>query len=61
MGRFDLTDTEWEIIAPLLPGADGWPRRGRSRFEDRRVLDAIFHVLRSGCPWRDLRGEHGCA
>jgi transposase len=22
MARFDLTDAEWTIIAPLLPGAD---------------------------------------
>ncbi len=59
MSRFDLTDAEWAVVAPLLPGADGRPRRGRPRRDDRRVLDAIFHVLRSGCPWRDLPREYG--
>ena len=59
MGRFDLTDGEWAVIAPLLPGADGRPRTGRPRRDDRRVLDAIFHVLRSGCPWRDLPPRYG--
>jgi len=50
MGRFDLTDAEWTIIAPLLPGGDGQPRRGRPCLDDRRMLDAIFHVLRVGLP-----------
>lgn len=59
MGRFDLSDAEWAIIAPLLPGADGVVRRGRSRGDDRRVLDAIFYVLRAGCPWRDLPPRYG--
>jgi transposase len=27
---------------------------GRRRLEDRRVLNAIFFVLRTGTPWRDL-------
>jgi transposase len=30
MARFDLTDTEWSIIAPLLPGAAG-KKNGRPR------------------------------
>ena len=54
MGRFDLTDEEWRLIEPLLPGRDGKPRRGRPTENDRRVLDGIFYVLRTGAPWRDL-------
>lgn len=53
MARFDLSEAEWAIIEPLLPGADG-KRIGRPRQDDRRVLNAIFFVLRSGTPWRDL-------
>ena len=59
MGRFDLTGGEWAVIAPLLPGADGRPRTGRPRRDDRHVLDAIFHALWAGCPWRDLPPRHG--
>jgi transposase len=39
MARFDLSDAEWAIIAPLLPGADG-KRNGRPRLDDRKVLNA---------------------
>jgi transposase len=46
----DLTDAEWEIIAPFLPapGKTGRPRR----WPMREIMNAIFYVLRSGCPWR---------
>ena len=42
MARFDLSDAEWSIIAPLLPNKS----RGVSRVDDRRVLNGIFWVLR---------------
>ena len=47
-----ITDAMWAVLEPLLPARD--PRRGgRPRvYLDRRVLDAIFYVLRSGCQWR---------
>ncbi len=59
MGRFDLSDEEWEVIAPLLPGGDGVMRRGRPPRETRRVLDGIFYILRTGAPWRDLPERYG--
>jgi transposase len=58
MARFDLSEAEWAIIAPLLPGADGH-QMGRPRKNDRRVLNAIFFVLRTGTPWRDLPDRYG--
>lgn len=54
-GRYDLTDFEWSVIQPLLPNK---PRRV-VRFDDRRVLNGIFWVLRSGAPWRDLLERYG--
>ena len=53
MPRLDLGEAEWRIIEPLLPGAEG-RRMGRPRLDDRPVLNAIFFVLRTGTPWRDL-------
>ena len=55
MGRFDLTDTEWSLIGPLLPNKP----RGVPRTDDRRVLNGIFYVLRTGSPWRDLPERYG--
>ena len=46
MARFDLTDEEWTIIGPLLP-AQG---RGPDRKDDRKVLNGIFYILRTGAP-----------
>jgi transposase len=48
--RYELTDFEWAVIRPLLPNKP----RGVPRVNDRRVLNGIFWVLRSGAPWRDL-------
>jgi transposase len=58
VARFDLSDAEWDIIAPRLPGADG-KRNGRPRLDDRKVLNGIFFVLRTGTPWRDPPERYG--
>jgi transposase len=55
MSRYDLTDFEWRVIEPLLPNKP----RGVPRVDDRRVLNGIFWVLRSGAPWRDLLEPYG--
>ncbi|WP_418137849.1 IS5 family transposase [Agrobacterium sp. El2ro-1b] len=55
MSRYDLTNFEWRMISPLLPNKP----RGVPRVDDRRVLDGIFWVLRSGAPWRDLPERYG--
>src|ERR1051325_3055016 len=55
MARFDLTDAERGIIAPLLPNKT----RRVARQDDRRVLNGIFYVLRTGSPWRDLPERYG--
>jgi hypothetical protein len=48
--RYELTDYEWAAIKPFLPNKP----RGVPRVNDRRVLNDISWVLRSGAPWRDL-------
>jgi transposase len=48
--RYELSDGEWATIRPMLPNK----ARGVPRVDDRRVLNGIFWVLRSGAPWRDL-------
>ena len=55
MGRYELTDWEWKAIEPHLPNKP----RGVPRVDDRRVLNGIFWVLRSGAPWADLPERYG--
>ncbi len=48
----DLTEAEWARLAPLIPKAKPG---GRPRKTDMRAaLNAIFYLLRTGCPWRYL-------
>ncbi len=55
MSEFELTDQEWSAIQPVLPTK--W--RGIPRVDDRRVLNGIFWVLRSGGSWRSLPKQYG--
>ncbi len=55
MGRYDLTEFEWRVISPLLPNKP----RGVKRVDDRRVLNGIFWVLRSGARWADVPERYG--
>lgn len=51
----DLTDEEWAILAPCLPGS---PARGRPhKWEMREIVNAIFYVLRGGVAWSLLPRE----
>ena len=52
----DLSDEEWLCIRPHLPEHTG---EGRPRIHGlRAILDAVFYVLKSGCPWRWLPREY---
>ena len=53
--RYELSDYEWAAIKPFLPNKP----RGMPRVNDRRLLNGIFWVLRSGAPWRDLPEAFG--
>lgn len=44
--HYELSDYEWTAIKPMLPNKP----RGVRRVNDRRVLNGIFWVLRSGAP-----------
>jgi transposase len=51
----DLSDGEWERLEPLIPQAKPG---GRPRKTDMRLaMNAIFYLLRTGCPWRYLPRE----
>jgi transposase len=49
--RHRLTDREWELIQDCFPPR---ARTGRPPRDRRPIVDAIFWILRTGAPWRDL-------
>jgi len=57
MARGDLTDAEWDVIAGLVPSERG--RKSRPAHDNRRFLNGMLHVLRVGCPWRDMHERYG--
>ena len=57
MGRGDLTEEQWQRLAPLLPAQK--PRTGRPGKDHRAIINGILWVLRTGAPWRDLPECYG--
>lgn len=57
MARGDLTDEEWAVLEGLLPPERG--RKSRPAHDNRRFLNGMLHVLRVGCPWRDMHERYG--
>ncbi len=55
--RHDLTDEQWEILEPLLPGRS--PVRGGQWKDHRQVINGVMWRTRAGAPWRDLPVSYG--
>jgi len=55
--RFDLTDEQWAVLAPLLPVGcgRGWP----PKWSKRQLIDGIRWRTWVGCPWRDVPACYG--
>ncbi len=47
----DLSDEEFALIEPVLPAPKP---RGRKPTDARTILNALFYMIRCGCPWRYL-------
>ena len=55
--RHDINDRTWELLAKHLPGQAGaW---GGVAKDNRLFINAVFWILRTGSPWRDLPTEYG--
>ena len=55
--RHDLSDQTWELLERHLRGrAGGWGRKAK---DNRQFLNAVFWILRTGAPWRDLPPDYG--
>ena len=55
--RFVLTDRQWQLIAPLLPGKAS--DCGVTAEDNRLFLEAVLWRVRTGAPWRDLPAGFG--
>ena len=55
--RHDISDRVWQGLKPHLPGSAG--KVGRPPFDNRLFLNAVFWILRTGAPWRDLPPDYG--
>ena len=55
--RHDISDEMWEKVKDILPGRKGtWGGNAR---DNRNFLNAVFWILRTGAPWRDLPESYG--
>jgi putative transposase len=55
--RHELSDRQWERIKDRIPGKAGDP--GRTGADNRRFLQAVVYVCRTGIPWADLPERFG--
>jgi transposase len=55
--RHDISDEVWALLKPHLPGQAGqW---GGIAQDNRNFINAVFWILRTGAPWRDLPSDYG--
>ena len=59
MYRYDLTDAQWERIAPFFPDRFHRGRAGHPWKDHRPLVNGILWVLHSGAPWRDVPERYG--
>jgi len=57
MDRKMLRDDQWARIEHLLPGKAS--DRGVTAKDNRRFVEAVLWIMRTGSPWRDLPAEYG--
>ena len=55
--RHELTDSQWKEIKTLLPGKSSDP--GKTAADNRRFVNAVLFVLKTGIPWADLPARYG--
>ena len=55
--RHDISDHIWERLEPHLHGGKG--HVGRPANDNRLFINAVFWILRTGAPWRDLPPDYG--
>jgi len=55
--RYELTEAQWRRVESLLPGRSGTV--GRPAEDNRRFVNAVLWVVRSGMRWADMPERYG--
>lgn len=58
MRRYELTNEEWERIKDLLP-PERTGKKGRPCMDNRKMLNGMLWIARSGAQWRELPSHYG--
>jgi len=53
----DLTDRQWKLVEPLLPGPPRGPAGRKPKHDKREIVNAILYQVRAGGAWRMLPGD----
>ena len=59
MRRYELSDRQWQRIAPLFPHPTHHGQPGRPAGDYRPLVNGILWILHTGAPWRDLPERYG--
>lgn len=59
--RYQIPDELWSRMQALLPALKPKKKRGRPRMDDRKAMNAIYYVLRTGCQWKALPRSLGAS
>ena len=57
MHRYEISDRDYQRLEPLLSGKPGDP--GRNAHDNRRFINAVIWIARTGAPWADLPERFG--
>ena len=55
--RYEISDEAYQRLEPLLSGKPGDP--GRNAQDNRRFINAVLWIARTGAPWEDLPERYG--
>ena len=54
--RFDISDAEWELIESHITDQP-WQHGGIAK-DNRKFINAVVWILKTGSPWRDLPPDY---
>ncbi len=53
-----LTEKQWAVLESLLP-RQNFKKGGRPRASNRRTLNGILWILKTGAQWSEMPGRYG--